>query len=354
MRPVLAAFILTRVGLLVAGLVAPLVFARPAGLSQIGPPLIAMWVRWDGPIYVTLAQVGYHERERVPVTAFFPLYSFLMQVVTLFSSSRELLALAGIVISNVALIVALAYIVALGRLDFDLSTGQRAALYYLIVPTTLFLSAVYSESLFLALSVASFYHARRGQLALAGGLGLLAALTRPYGVLLALPIALEAWRRKRLPVWAILPGLAVPLFFGWLWLTIGDPLAFFRGQDYYNRQLSAPGWGFVAYLDHEWTLFGPLYSVLDALASVVLIGLTIVAIRRLPLSYGVLAGSTTLLLLMSNHLASMPRYALTVFPVFFVLARWGSDRRFHWLLVAVSLALALVAMARFTQWRWIA
>lgn len=354
MRSVIAAFLLTRLGLVVAGLAAPLFFARPAGLSQIGPPLLAMWVRWDGPIYITLARFGYHVRELVPVTAFFPLDPFLMQAVTLFSSNRELLALAGVAISNVALVVALAYIVALGRLDFDRPTGERAALYYLVAPTTLFLSAVYSESLFLAMSVGSFYHARRGQLALAGGLGLLAALTRPYGVLLALPIAIEAWRRKRLPIWALVPGLAVPLFFGWLWLTIGDPLAFFRGQDYFNRQLSAPGWGFVAYLDHDWTLFGPLYSVLDLVASVVLIVLTIVAIRRLPLTYGVLGGSMTLLLLMSNHLASMPRYALTVFPVFFVLAQWGSDRRFHWLLVTVSLVLALLAMARFTQWRWVA
>lgn len=110
----------------------------------------------------------------------------------------------------------------------------------------------------------------------------------------------------------------------------------------------------MAYLDHDWTLFGPLYSVLDVVASVMLIALTIVAIRRLPLPYGVLAGSTTLLVMMSAHLQSMPRWSLTVFPVFFVLAKWGSDRRFHWLLVTVSLVLALLAMARFTQWRWVA
>jgi len=354
MRSVIAAFVLTRLGLVVAGMSAPLFLALPAGVAQVGPPLLAMWVRWDGPIYITLAQSGYFVREAVPVTAFFPLYPLLMQVLTFFSANRELLALAGVVISNVALLAAMAYVVALGRLDFDRSTGERAALYYLVAPTTLFLSAVYSESLFLALSVASFYHARRGQLALAGGLGFLAALTRPYGVLLAVPIAIEAWRRKRLPTWALVPGLAIPLFFGWLWLTIGDPLAFFRGQDYFGRQISAPGWGFVAYLEHQWSVFGPSYGVLDLVASVVLIGLSVVAIRRLPLSYGALAGFMTLLLLMSNHLASMPRYALTVFPVFFVLAQWGSDHRFHRLLVTVSIVLGLLAMARFAQWHWVA
>lgn len=354
MRSVIAALGVTRLGLLVAGAAAPLFLTRPGGLADIGPPLLAMWVRWDGPIYVTLAQAGYFVREQVPVTAFFPLYPLLMQLATLFSTNRELLALAGVVISNVALVVALAYIVALGKLDFDRPTGERAAIYYLVAPTTLFLSAAYTESLFLALAVASFYHARRGQLAIAGLLGFLAALTRPYGVLLALPIAIEALRRRRLPIWAVLPGLAIPVFFGWLWLVLGNPWAFFEGQASYNRRLSLPWEGFAGYLNHAWTIDGPEFGVLDLIAALVLIAMTIIAVRRLPTSYGVLAAAMTLLLMMTNHLASMPRYALTVFPVFFVLAQWGNNRRFHWALVVVSFLLALVAMARFAQWRWVA
>lgn len=62
----------------------------------------------------------------------------------------------------------------------------------------------------------------------------------------------------------------------------------------------------------------------------------------------------TTLLLSSAHLASMPRYALGVFPVFFVLARWGRHRWFHWPLVAISFAAALLAMTRFAQWQWLA
>ncbi len=77
------------------------------------------------------------------------------------------------------------------RLDFDRATAARAVLYLLVFPTTLFLSAVYAESLFLALTVAAFYHARRGQWWIAGALGGLAALARPHGVLLALPLAVE-------------------------------------------------------------------------------------------------------------------------------------------------------------------
>src|SRR5687767_10475146 len=92
MRSVIAAFLLTRLGLVVAGMSAPLFLALPAGVAQVGPPLLAMWVRWDGPIYITLAQSGYFVREAVPVTAFFPLYPLLMQVLTFFSANRELLA----------------------------------------------------------------------------------------------------------------------------------------------------------------------------------------------------------------------------------------------------------------------
>jgi hypothetical protein len=57
-------------------------------------------------------------------------------------------------------------------------------------PMAFFFSAVYSESLFLALSVGCIYLARRGRWGLACGLGALAAASRNTGVLLVVPLAL--------------------------------------------------------------------------------------------------------------------------------------------------------------------
>ena len=97
--------------------------------------------------------------------AFFPLYPNLIRVVHYLVplSGDAGWLLVGITVSNAALVVALIYLYQLVRLDFDQSTAARTVLYLCVFPTTLFLSAVYSESLFLALIVSAFYYARSGR-----------------------------------------------------------------------------------------------------------------------------------------------------------------------------------------------
>ena len=89
------------------------------------------------------------------------------------------------------------------------STGSRAGLrrrrspaapsiYLAIGPLSFFLQAVYTESLFLLLSLACFVFAREGRWRLAGFMGLLATLTRSTGVLLLIPMVVLLLRAARL------------------------------------------------------------------------------------------------------------------------------------------------------------
>lgn len=354
-RDVVIAFVLTRLALLAVGLAAPLFIERPSGYGDIGPQLLGMWARWDATIYIDIAKTGYFLRDQAPVTAFFPLYPFAMQVATLWSASREVIAIAGIVISNVSLLVMVGYVVALGRLDFDDGVGRRAAIYYLVVPTTLFLTAAYAESLFLALLIGSFYHARRGQLATAGVLGFMCALTRPYGILLVLPIAWEALRRRKLPVAAIGPVLGPLVFFGWLWRQLGDPLLWFKAQEAWRRHLDFPWHGFIRYLELQsgW-FFPPTLTRVDLIAAAGLVVLAGLALWRLPRIYGVFAAVTVLALLSATHFQSMTRWTLTVFPIFLLVALWGRNRWLNYAIVGVSFTIALYFMVRFSQWQWVA
>jgi Gpi18-like mannosyltransferase len=354
---VFVAFILTRLALLSAGLIAPLFLARTSLNGDVGPAALAMWTRWDGQIYIAIAQHGYFLRERSPLTAFFPLYPFLMQVLTLGSKDPVVLAIAGVLISNLSLLVMLAYIVALGRLDFDDGVGRRAAVYYLVAPTTLFLSAVYAEPLFMALMLASFYHARRGQFAVAGALAFFCGLARPYGALLAVPLAWEAIRRKRLPVAALAALLGPLTYFGWLWLQFGDPLLWLKAQGAWpwQRHIDVPWHGFLNYVHGTYGWFDPeALARIDLVAAVALVVATLLALWRLPRIYGVFAAITTLLLLMATHFQSMTRWTLTVFPIVFLLALWGRDRRINYGIIGLSFAVALYLMARFSQWLWVA
>src|SRR5207245_11260971 len=77
------------------------------------------------------------------------------------------------------------------RVAARVEPGEVARLVVLVTafaPMAFFLSAVYSESLYLALSVGCFWAARHGRFAIVGALGALAAATRSAGVLLLLPV----------------------------------------------------------------------------------------------------------------------------------------------------------------------
>ena len=74
--------------------------------------------------------------------------------------------------------------------------ARRTLLYVALFPTALFLGAVYGESLFLLLAVATFLLAEREPLRWAGGAAGLAFLTRPTGLVLVAALALLAWRSR--------------------------------------------------------------------------------------------------------------------------------------------------------------
>src|SRR5436305_1479522 len=132
-------------------------------LSSNVHPFVNMWSRWDAGWYLGIAQNGYTFGSGEPANVgFFPLYPYLVRAthwILPLPGDIGWLAL-GIILSNAALIVALSYLYQLILLDSEQPIAARAVLYLCLFPTTLFLSAFYTESLFLALVVASFYYAR--------------------------------------------------------------------------------------------------------------------------------------------------------------------------------------------------
>src|SRR5262249_59620931 len=118
--------------------------------------------------------------------------------------------------------------------------NRAAAPPFLLTPPAFFLSAPYSDSLGLALSLASLSCGLDGRFGAAGAFGFLSALTRPTGVLLAPALWIQWWQARRqnpsstsssagwgwvaggLP----LPGIAA--FLAYCGKAFGDPLAPFH------------------------------------------------------------------------------------------------------------------------------
>src|SRR5919112_2543682 len=192
------ALLASRVLVLAAGAIAVALFGLsprhadfdPAGLTTpygaFGDALVAPLARWDTTWFMTIAQEGYGEGAR---EAFFPLYPLLLAVV----GAPGAMLVAGAVLSTALAAAALTVLHRLVPLDYGPAVARGAVLATAFMPMSFFLSAVYSESLYLALSIGAVYAARTERWAWAGVLGGLAAATRSAGVLLLVPLALLWW-----------------------------------------------------------------------------------------------------------------------------------------------------------------
>ena len=121
--------------------------------------------RWDTFFYYTIAIDGYHWNPGLFAhynVVFFPLYPMLMRAGGALVGGHQLIA--GLVISLAAFAGALALLYRLALLEIGEDHGWRVILLISTFPYALYFSAVYTESLFLLLSVAAFYAMRRGRL----------------------------------------------------------------------------------------------------------------------------------------------------------------------------------------------
>jgi hypothetical protein len=333
-------------------------------LSPASYPFLNVWSRWDGSWYHDIAKNGYSFRAAEQSnTAFFPMYPLLMNVVYVFVPGHEDTSyfLAGWIVSNAALLLALFYLFLLVRIDFDHHTAARTVLYLLVCPSTLFLSAVYSESVFLAVTVAAFYYARKGQWVLAGLLGGAATVTRSPGFLLAAPLLLEYFRQRGFRWREIRPDIAAlllipaPLILHMLYLKqrVGNVMAISDAQAAWGGawgKLTSPLTPALRIINER----PGLPESTNLLFAVVALGLVVVAAVRLRAAYSLYAVLCYCFVTAWGTFDSVPRYVLMIFPLFIALAILGRNRAFHHIYLLIASGLAAFLMVRFALWQWVA
>lgn len=244
----------------------------------------------------------------------------------------------------------------------------RAVLYLAIFPTALFLQAVYSESLYLALALAAFAfaEARRWPLAaLAGGLAL---LTRSSGIAVVAGIAVIAWPSIRALAWIAFTSAALfALFPLTLVIQTSSAWGFLHAQTEWNRRLSPAGpfggiWDAITGLGSTPKSTTPNHALavdLESLAFLIVFLALLPAVwRRFGPAYGVFA-SMSLLLPLSYPasdfpLLSLPRFGLVIFPFFLVLASLGRRPRVHAGIVSISALLLGVGIVEWVTFLWVA
>ena len=311
---------------------------------------------WDAGFYRGIAAHGYaygavpHESLR-----FFPLVPLVSRWLGILLGGRSDVAL--LVVANGSALAAGAMLHRLVLTEkHDAGLARRATWLLALVPPAFVLVLGYSEATFLALAIGTFLALRTGRWWWAGLLGMLAALTRPVGVLLVVPAAVEAarslhqLRRSGMLTWRLaLPRLAavagapvgIASFLAWVWARYGDVLLPLHVQEEPHRRghVVDP----LTALLHEGRgiLHGQhVGSGLHVPWAIGLAALLVICFRRWPACYGAFAAVMMLAVLTSKNLDSLERYALSAFPLILVGASLTASER----LERATLVLGAAAM----------
>ena len=336
---ILCLFVLTRLALETVGYTArTLIWHRPVVTVS---DFLNIWNVWDSSWYLEIAKTGYSTAVNYlgeANYAFFPLYPMLIKL----ASVNSHYLLSGLFISNICLLIACIYLYKFVALDSADETALRSIKYLFLFPTAFLFSAVLSESLFMALTIACLYYARRSKWPLAGTLGFLIALSRPPGVIIMLPLMYEYFRRsgfkiKRDACTLLLPVLGLSLYVAYNWHLTGDPLGFVHIMATWGGQPTIPVTEIINRLtqQNEWIRFGALYTCTA-------IGLMVAFARKVDFGAWLLGVMLIMIPLFTTQSGfSMLRYIAVVFPLFIILAKLGEDRRTD-LVLTISLAVTQI------------
>jgi Gpi18-like mannosyltransferase len=383
-RPgILLPFLATRGGLLLVGVLAHHLLVSGLTLQKgnlryhaPGPAVLEVWARWDAEWYLLIAERGYRPEEHVrarpaepgartvayepaDATGFFPLYPFLIRLLTLVGLPS---LLAGVLVSNLALLGALWFLRDLASRDHGEEAAGRAVWILLAFPTSFFLSAVYAESLMLLGLLGSLWAAREDRPWLAGLFGGLCVLSRPTGVLVLLPLLDEtALRRPRAQGLRGIARIAAPLALPLLALggymlycraLFGSLTPFLLRQERWRGASSGPWRAFVRYFESP-RVHDAHHSTIDLLLAVILVASIPLLFRLLRRSHALYATAAILLPLCST-LWSYSRFAATLFPVHLAAALLAAEARGRFAaLLAVCLPLSGLFMALYAAWWWV-
>ncbi len=316
--------------------------------------------RLDAAWFILIADEGY-DTQPGRAAAFFPGYPLAIRLVTAIPAISTFAA--AMLISNLAAFGSFFLLYWLTAEELSEADARRAVLVLAAFPTSFFLVAPYSESLYLFAALGSFLAARRGRWLLAGLAGGVAGATRQIGIVVW-PSLLLAVRRAGAGVRAALcvsvAALGPLLYLGWWQLHAGDVLAPIHAQDSWGRALGFPLTTLARGLYEASTVIGAPdggYWVSDALLTIIGIGGVVTIARRVPSPYILFAALSIIAPLCDPYpgreLLSMSRFILVVFPAFWGMATWLRNRWALGAWLAVSIPLAAWHAVLFMHYRHI-
>lgn len=291
---------------------------HPGGFSNLFTP----WVHWDGPHYIEIAKNGYQTSgEPALFIVFYPLYPFLIKIISFFI--QDFYA-SSIIISVFFSFVASIFLYELVLLDFNKRVALLSVWFLNIFPTSYFLQASYTESLFLATSISTIFFFRKNLFFESALAGILSTLIRVNGILLLPVLILESKREIRSFISILITPVGFITYIVTNKVTFGEFFYFTKplSENWFKR-LDSPVNGIKNLVESLPTRAGEYF--LPFRFELVFIFLTLFlsfyVFLKLRKSYGVYMFLNWLLFTSTSFILSIPRYTLILFPIYIVLAQ---------------------------------
>jgi hypothetical protein len=375
-RTIWPAFAVSRVAVLVVGLVAVFTVGYPKG----GPPFriskneaVNLPARWDAGWYLNIATQGYSWNERRADAqqniAFFPAYPMLLRVTArIFGGSAGAYVLGGIFISHAAFLWALFYLHRLTRARFGDAAADRSVLLLVSYPFAVFHGGIYTESLFLLGTLGAIVEFGERRFWRAAAWGFLVGITRPNGFFVSAALAAFGWfdgvwtredvrtRDRNLSLLTLCaPLMGTALFSLYMGALTGNPFQWAAQHAAWGRTFrgAVPLVDSAAFVAEHGvvTLLQALpYDTLNTAAVVFTLVLLVPIWMRLGAAYAIFIIINMLPPLMLGGIMSMGRLTSTMFPLFMWLGvRQRSETTLFWVMAFACLQ-GLIAVLFYT-WR---
>jgi len=324
-----------------------------------GWPWLELWNEWDAIHFLRLAEFGYSAADKFKAW-FYPLYPWSVRFTSYLCGD---LLLAAYLVSAMGLFFAVVILRRMAALEWNAEIARRSVYFFLIFPTAYYLHIGYTESLFLALALGSLFAARKERWLLAGMLGALSWMTRANGIALLPTLAVEAghqwfltkrWRWQWLWIGIVPAGFAVYLYLNWR--ISGDPLAFLKLRKELFHMTSS--WPWIGIADAFRNLRRtPNQAEIVGTQELLFTGLglvcSIVSWWKFRPIYAMWITANWLLLVCVTFIESMPRYCVTMFPIFFVFAFLAENRLWKMAITMWSLLFFALFSSLFARGWWV-
>lgn len=297
-------------------------------------PVIKAWSNFDGVHYLNIASDGYITGGR-----FFPLFPLVLRVLSLDAFNFPLTFIISLILPNLIFIGALIMLIKLLKLDYPSKISDKTILYLILFPVSFFFISVYSEGLFLLLTLMCFYFSRKRKWYLAALSAMFLTASRLVGIVIVPALIFEyliTEKPKNFKSWFILFTISAISALGLVAYSVfnyfhwGNFLHFIAAQGELNNGRSTSGFVFPLQTIYRYlkilislplNLFEWWIALLELSSFIFGAVLLVIAwIKKVRLSYLIFGALAFLFPTLSGTFSGLPRYLLVIFPIFLTLA----------------------------------